>query len=620
MTAIAVAERAKTAISLGESHFREFKSALHGVPGQKVVRTLRDISVDISQTLVGFANADGGELLVGVEDSGEVTGLNACSAADLEVLQNAPVTHVHRDTPLPEVKRSLIDVDGQKVLYFSVPKSTRYIHVTSDGRCLQRRDLETVPVTAEAIQFDRQEQKSREYDREFVDGVSADDLNLDLVRAVADQVMRGMSVEKCLQYLGLAEYGLSQLRIRRGALLLFAKDAARWHPRLQVRILKVDGDSLKTGEAYNVGPDQVVSENILTLIDKAWDALRPHLVQTKFDKAARFEQRSIYPELACREALLNAIAHRDYSDEGRGVEIYIFDSHLEFINPGALLSSIRVDDLQAGKGAHQSRNSNVARVLRELGYMRELGEGMRRIYELMNANELAPPDISSSANNFKIVLTHRPLYSERDQLWLSQFEHLNLDREQKAVVLLGRDGRIFSVQQIWDAVGIVDTEHYRKLVDALMRGGALNKTIETDAAKKAARKKKIPFREFPRYAITVPSAPRGELQSRSVSKVSPQELSTVDDFRKQACRIYVGNLPATMTQEELFDSFSFLGDIAEIKFSMVAGHSKGFAIIEFGDEESASKAICANGLEFEGRKLVIRSDLPRSKRPRASSG
>ncbi|WP_081974617.1 ATP-binding protein [Novilysobacter arseniciresistens] len=618
MAAIAVVDRARTAISLGESHFREFKSALHGAPGQKTLRTLREISIDISQTLVGFANADGGELLVGVEDSGEITGVDKCSPADLEVLQAAPVTHVHRDTPLPEVRRSLLDLDGRKVLYFSVPKSTRYIHVTSDGRCLQRRDLETVPVAAEAIQFDRQEQKSREYDREFVDGVSADDLNLDLVRAVADQVMRGMSVEKCLQYLGLAEYGLSHLRIRRGALLLFAKDAVRWHPRIQVRILKVDGDTLKTGEAYNVGPDQVVSDNILTLIDKSWEALRPHLVQTKFDKAARFEQRSIYPELACREALLNAIAHRDYSDEGRGVEIYIFDSHLEFVNPGALLSSIRVDDLQAGKGTHQSRNTNIARVLRELGYMRELGEGMRRIYELMNVNELAPPNISSSSSGFKIVLTHRPLYSERDQLWLSQFDQMDLDREQKAVILLGRDGRVFSVQQIWDAVGIVDTEHYRKLVDGLMRGGALIKTIGTDAAKKAARKKKIPFREFPRYAITVPSAKKEHSRVEAVPARNPtQELTNADDVRKQSCRVFVANLPEAMTREELFDSFSFIGEIAEIRFSVIAGRSKGYAIIEFGDETAAAKAIGANGLEFEGRKLVIRPDLPREQRPRA---
>lgn len=125
-----------------------------------------------------------------------------------------------------------------------------------------------------------------------------------------------MPAEKCLQYLELAEYGYSQLRYRRASLLLFAKNPSRWHPRLQIRILKVDGNEVRTGEAYNIISDQVIHGNILKLIDQAWEALRPYLVQTRIDKDAGFEQHSIYPELACREALLNAIVHRDYSDEG----------------------------------------------------------------------------------------------------------------------------------------------------------------------------------------------------------------------------------------------------------------------------------------------------------------
>lgn len=149
--------------------------------------------------------------------------------------------------------------------------------------------------------------------------------------------------------------------------------------------------SFRTGEEYNIVTDEVIVGNILTLADRAWEALPPHLVQTRFDKSARFEQRSIYPELACREALLNAIAHRDYSDEGRGIEVFIFDSHLEVRNPGRLLSSVRLEDIVSQRGVHQSRSSYVARVLREVGYMRELGEGMRRIYDLMHKNELAPP-------------------------------------------------------------------------------------------------------------------------------------------------------------------------------------------------------------------------------------
>lgn len=321
-----------------------------------------------------------------------------------------------------------VELDDLTILYFSVPKSTKFVHLTSDGRCLQRSDLESVPVASEIIRFDRKEEYSREFDRHFVDGVTADDLDLNLVKIVADQLVKGMSSEKCLQYLELAEYGMSQLRLRKAALLLFAKEPSKWHPRLQIRIIKVDGNEIKMGEDYNVVSDDTVSGNILELVDAAWESLRPHLVHTKFDASGRFAQKSMYPELACKEALLNSIAHRDYADEGRGVEVFIYDDHLEINNPGGLLSTIKIEDITNQTGAHQSRNTYIARVLRELGYMRELGEGMRRIYDLMHKNELAPPLLTSQADSFSITLTHRPIYSDQDLLWLIQFEQYNLGK------------------------------------------------------------------------------------------------------------------------------------------------------------------------------------------------
>lgn len=318
MSAIAMSERAQTAITLGESHFREFKSGLEGAPGNKSKRPNKEIATNIAQTLVAFANADGGELLVGVEDNGEITGLNDFLDEDLKYLEESPRIRIHKDTPLASVKIARVNIDGKIILYFSVPKSVKYVHLTSDGRCLQRRDLESVPIASEKIIFHRQEELSRHFDRDFIEGPQADALSLDLVNAVSDQILKGMSPEKCLQYLEIGEYSFSGLKLRRAALLLFAKDPNRWHPRLQVRIIKVDGTDLKTGEAYNVITDQIVTGNILTLVDKSWESLRPHLVQTKLEKTAKFEQKSIYPELACREALLNAIAHRDYAQEGRG--------------------------------------------------------------------------------------------------------------------------------------------------------------------------------------------------------------------------------------------------------------------------------------------------------------
>lgn len=619
MHPIGISERAKTAIDLGESHFREFKSALEGPPHQKKPRPTKDIGTNIAQTLVAFANADGGELLVGVEDNGAITGLNQFGERELQLLEDAPVSRVHKDTPLPSVKKYRLTIEGKVVMYFSVPKSTEYVHVTSDGRCLQRRDLESAPVATETIHLDRREKKSREYDRQFVDGVSADDLDLELVRVVADQVLRGMSPEKCLQYLDLAEYGLSQLRLRRGALLLFAKNPAKWHPRLEVRILRVDGEKVLTGEDYNVVADQSINGNILTLVDKAWEALRPHLVQTKFDKTGRFEQRSIYPELACREALLNSIAHRDYSDEGRATEVFVFTDHLEVRNPGSLLSSIRIEDIVSQKGVHQSRNTHVSRVLRELGYMRELGEGMRRIYELMHKNELAPPQLDNRFDGFSITLTHRPMYTAKDLLWLSQFDGMNLDREQKAIVLLGQDQRMFSAHDVWDAVGIVDTEHYRKLVDSLIRLGILQNRIDRVVAKKTAGKKKIPFREFPRLGIDLPGAAPAKPETTSMpveaKSIAPPVAVELDaEAPLEEKQIFIGNLPSSVDRDALMDLLSPFGQILSLKLPKRGRFSKGFGFIEFETMEAVKKVLeHPVGLMFEDRKLVLMLANPKSK-------
>ena len=88
------------------------------------------------------------------------------------------------------------------------------------------------------------------------------------------------------------------------ALLLFAKDVRRWHPRCQLRILRVLGTELGAGDNYNVKEDITEDGNIFKLWVRGWDLLRTtFLVQrTQFADGARFETKFVYPEQACREA------------------------------------------------------------------------------------------------------------------------------------------------------------------------------------------------------------------------------------------------------------------------------------------------------------------------------
>jgi len=618
---VLLADRIKTSIELGESHFREFKSALEGPPSQKKPRARREIAKDICSTLVGFANADGGTLLVGVEDDGLITGLSH-STDDEAYLRACWKDGVHQKTPLSEVQVGKINEQGKDVLYFYVPKSAAFVHQTSDGRCLQRRDLETVPISVEEIQYTRLERASQEYDRQFVDSAVVNDLDAVSLATLAQQIARGMSNEKCLQYLGLADFATGVLKLRKAALLLFANDVTRWHPRSQIRLLRVSGTQLETGENYNVISEDQVQGNVVEIVENAWDKLRPYLVQTKLSPNAKFESRVMYPEYACREALINAIAHRDYSQEGRGIEIYVFDDRLEVKSPGGLLSTLSIESLKSLTGVHQSRNTFIARALREIGYMREIGEGVRRIYELMKSNELEEPEFTTDGSSFGVKLSNKALYSQQHLIWLDNFSHFSLTREQKAVIVMGYDGRVLSPNDILSGLGIVDTDDFRKIVTNLTDLGILESTMPKNKATRIAQLSGINTRDVPRFRVAVPDPTKPHKRpAKSKKPRKLQEPPKVESVSEDA-KLFLGNLPSNLTKIELLNQFRAKGYAVDIHIPRQRrGGRSSYALLQFESEQEASDAMASlNGLVLGDRTLVARKANAKAPPSIAESG
>lgn len=528
-----IQERLKNDLILGESHFREFKSSLEG-PERNRRRKVRLVARDIGETLVAFANADGGTLIVGAEDDGNISGLTYAEDG-IQILRDAPKTHVHTQTPLPGVRIHLVPVEDKTVLIFEVQKGTRYVHLTSDGRCLQRRDTDTVPVASEQIQFERHEQISREYDRQWIDGATMADLSTNLLARVTETVSPGLSLEKCLQTLGLAEFVAGSLRLRGAALLLFSENIGKWHPRSEVRIQQIAGPELLTGGDYNVIRDETYAGNVLEILSEGWEHIRQFLVQRRF-AGGTFQFQTTYPEDACREAFVNAIAHRDYSIEGRSIEILVFSDRLEIRNPGRLLSTVKLSELRKGIGVHDSRNTYIARVLRELGYMQEMGEGIRRISALMNGHELAPPEINSVDHSFLIIFSQRNIFSLAEQRWIDAFSMFNLSREEKLVVALGRGGKLISPNQIWEALDIVDTEEYRQILEQLQTKGLLSSKITRNAAGSIARRQGISPREVPRFLIRTPDLAERDQREVVDTTVSLGSLNHVRNLHYEEIR------------------------------------------------------------------------------------
>lgn len=503
MDTLFLQERIKNAILVGESDFREFKSALEGKPGSKKPRLCKKICEDIAEALVAFSNTDGGELIIGVEDDGMITGIPH-SEEDVQSMVDAVQSHVFKGQQLPMIYRHKMDLDGKLILFFQVDKGSTEIYQLPDGRVMVRKDKRTVPASITRLQFERQEIRSREYDRQFVDGAFIKDLDVPLIQDLADIYLKGMTIEKYLQQLGLAEYSTSGLRLRRATLLLFAKDIQKWHPRSQVRFLKINGSILLSGEQYNVISDESIQGNIFELLVKAWEGLRPYLAyRTQFGTDGKFEQKYSYPEDACREALLNAIAHRDYSNHN-GIEIHIFDDRLEIKSPGALLSTLTIEDLYALDNRHESRNVKITQVLKTSKFMRELGEGIKRIFNLMERSDKKKPTLYSNTNWFTVSLYNKSVYTPQQEEFLSFFERFSLTNNQKKIVLLGMEGAKIAQDDIYRAMNTRDRNTYDKEVTGLRTMNILKEIRSNSSANQASKLTGIPREKVERFQIRIP--------------------------------------------------------------------------------------------------------------------
>jgi len=135
-------------------------------------------------------------------------------------------------------------------------------------------------------------------------------------------------------------------------------------------------------------------------LNDIYDYLDMHnQTQATFDKLLRIDRRD-YPETALREALLNAIVHREYATSG-SVFVKIYSDRIEFITPGGLVSGIEVNDLMSGYSV--CRNANLAAVFYRLQLIEAYGTGILKIFEAYKSSP-KQPKIEVTTNVFKLTL------------------------------------------------------------------------------------------------------------------------------------------------------------------------------------------------------------------------
>lgn len=185
-------------------------------------------------------------------------------------------------------------------------------------------------------------------------------------------------------------------------MLLFGKNPSLYMPSARVRVVKFEGNTFEVGENYNVIKDKTFDKCLYKVINEAKEFISSQLREfTKLNSDGVFETIPEYPQFCWFEGLVNAITHRDYSNTGEYILIKIFNDRLEISSPGSLGGFVTLDNM---KTERYSRNPLISRTLTEFGIVRELNEGVKRIYKEMDNIHLNEPKYSVINNHLLLLV------------------------------------------------------------------------------------------------------------------------------------------------------------------------------------------------------------------------
>lgn len=218
-------------------------------------------------------------------------------------------------------------------------------------------------------------------------------------------------------------------------ILLFGKRPERFCRSSEIIVLRYLGDAMD---------DEFVREDIRDTLPEQIRRAEAFLVShmrrgVRINGLARDEETE-YPLEAVREAIVNAVAHRDYNVHGDNIRIAMFSNRIEFYSPGRLPGHVTLQNIVEERF---SRNEVIVQVLSDLGFIERLGYGIDRMIRQMTERGLPAPEFRETANGFKVTLygpAGRFVATRPDA---RKWQLLNLNpRQQEALEYVARNGRI----------------------------------------------------------------------------------------------------------------------------------------------------------------------------------
>lgn len=339
----------------------------------------RDATRDIHKEVCALANADGGYILIGIDDEGDIVGCNVKKV--LDALANS----VQSIIPPPKIKTHKLSLGDKDVLVVEVEKSSTlcsvggvaYIRIGTGIRPLSIQEIITISAELGTINWDE------------VPSVSVEHINMGYVRWFFKTMerTRGKTIpeDMWMKYLKSVKAVKGDKLTNAG--VLFFTDASEFL-NCKCRLVFVDGEP--RGSKEYEGPVWKIIEDVFTDIAR-------ELKRTEVVVATRRVRIEEYPLRALREAIINAFAHRNYAIPS-DVRIFVHPDRIVVRSPGGLMPGVDLGDPE-----HIPRNPALCQLLYDAGFIEKYGYGIVMIREECEKHPLVSVEFKATANKFEVI-------------------------------------------------------------------------------------------------------------------------------------------------------------------------------------------------------------------------
>lgn len=386
-----------TLIRKGESERVEFK---------------RGPTKRLDQEIAAFANADGGTLLIGIENDGTIAG------TDIQAAQESIASQVQAIIPSPHLTLHTVVLDEKKVLVVEVKKSE---HLCSIGGVVYIRIGTSIrPLSVQEILMLSSEMGTISWDESaLIPRDAARDQYIDWFFETMEK-SRGkkISLKDRERYLRSIR-AIRQDRLTNSGTLYFT-DVTDYLPFVRIRIIRIEEGEPIASREYE-GP-------VWKTIESVYTDLIGELGRTEVIIGARRLKIEEYPPRALREVIINAVAHRNYTIQA-DIRIFIYKDKIEIRSPGGLLPGVNLNDPE-----HIPRNPSLSHLLYDTGFIERYGYGIRMVHDEVKKHSRCTIQFHSTTGGF-IAIFRKTLPSDLDPKDREILNHLQIHKKSGELAL-----------------------------------------------------------------------------------------------------------------------------------------------------------------------------------------